>query len=282
MATALDTNTWVFLKQPEYKIEALAAFQRFRGLSLPWDDLIELQDATEFVAKASRSRKVVKLSAGQFGTPVDLFVKRYNLRTFLRLLLRTGRKTRAREEFDLGWKLIHLGIKTPRPVWLAEATGTLSRYSLLATEALSGADSVLTRWDDCADEAERFQLLETIGQFTRQLHEAGFYHDDYKANHLMLFPTQPVAPKSLYVIDLLGGRFTRLNKLFRSKNLYQMLRSFLPKHRKLNFTREHRHIFLRAYAGSEHETPTWSKWVDRVGHLKGRALVADASPAADA
>ena len=50
--------------------------------------------------KASRSRTVILLCAGQFGLPVQLCVKRYFLRSWLRLLLRAPRKTRAREEFE--------------------------------------------------------------------------------------------------------------------------------------------------------------------------------------
>ena len=270
---ALDTNNWVEFDQQGYRIRALAAFKRFRGLDIPWDTPSELEETAERVVKASRSRKVVKLAAGQFGLPVEVYVKRYNFKTWLRLLLRAGRKTRAGEEFDLGWRLMSKGIKTPRPVWLAEACGTLSPYSLLATEALPSAESAVERWQRCETEDQRGDLLSALGHFLGGIHDTGFYHDDFKAAHVLIFPDRPSLPKEFYLIDLLGGSFPpMLTRLRRAKNLYQILRSFLPKRKQLGFTDAHRALFLEAYAGSAMEARAWSKWVDRIGRIKGRKL----------
>ena len=233
-----------------YRIRALPPFRHLRGLDIPWEDSVELRRTVEFVAKASRSRKVVKLNAGQFGTPVELFIKRYNFKSWLKFVLRAGRKSRAREEFDLGWELLAKGIQTPRPVWLAEAKGTVSRFSMLATEALPEADSVLKRWRGCSSERQRAALLTQIGRFTGRLHDAGFYHDDYRAGHLLMLPGRPADYDEFYLIDLLGGRFLPvLTPLRRARNLYQMLCSFLPK-RTNGFPQEHRAVFLSAYCGS--------------------------------
>ena len=269
----LDTNSWVEFDQQGYRIRALGAFKSFRGLEIPWDEPEFLEMATERIVKASRSRKVVKLAAGQFGQPVEVYVKRYNFRTWLRLIFRTGRKTRAGEEFDIGWKLMEKGIKTPRPVWLAESKGAVSRFSVLATEALPSAESVLDRWLRCESDDERTALLTALGHFLGGLHDAGFYHDDLKAGHILIFPDRPSLPKEFYLIDLLGGSFPRvLSKLRRAKNLYQMIRSFIPKRKEFGFTDRHRAFFLEAYAGSAMEALEWSKWVNRVGHLKGRKI----------
>jgi tRNA A-37 threonylcarbamoyl transferase component Bud32 len=271
--TAQDTNNWVVFDADGYHVRALAPFKRFRGLEIPWDDMASLEEGTERVVKASRSRKVVKLAAGQYGLPVEVFVKRYNFRTWLRFIFRAGRKTRAREEFDIGWKLMAKGIRTPRPVWMAEADGAVSPYSLLATEALPGAESAQDRWLRCDTEKQRRELLIALGQFTGRMHDAGFYHDDYKAGHLLIFPDRPSHPREFFLIDLLGGSFpTVLTRVRRAKNLYQMIRSFLPKRKDFGFTKDHREIFLLAYSGNALETMTWSKWVDRVGRLKGRKL----------
>ena len=269
MGTVLDTKHWIACARAGYRIRTLAAFQRFRGLDMPWDDLEALMRSAEYVAKASRSRKVVRLAAGQFAAPVDLFVKRYNLRTLMRLLLHTGRQTRAREEFELGWKLIERGIKTPRPVWLAEAAGPLSRYSLLATEALAGFESALERWMRCTEQGQRIQLLEALGQFTGRMHAAGFYHDDYKARHLLVRSNRSSRASEFYVIDLLGGGFPlRLSSLARSRNLYQLLRTFNRAPTRLGFTPEHRQILLEAYSGSRKDAAFWSTWVNRAARIK--------------
>ncbi|MCY3024205.1 MAG: hypothetical protein NTW87_34955 [Planctomycetota bacterium] len=270
---SLDTNTWVELDASGYHIRALAPFKRFRGLEIPWDVPEDLIEDTERVVKMSRSRTVVKLAAGQYGLPVEVYVKRYYLRTWFRVLLRTGRKTRAREEFDLGWRLMAKGVKTPRPVWLAEAKGSVGPYSLLATEALPDVESAVERWLRCETERQRHELLTALGQFTGRLHDIGFYHDDYKAGHLLIFPERPSLPKELYLIDLLGGSFPPvLSRYRRAKNLYQMLRSFTPKRKNFGFTREHRDAFLMAYSGSTMDALAWAKWVTHIGRLKGRVI----------
>jgi len=271
---AEDTNSWVDFEQAGYRIRALAPFRRFRGLEIPWEQSdTEIDDATGGLVKASRSRKVVKLAAGQYGLPVEVFVKRYNFRTWLRYLLRTGRKSRAREEFDLGWRLMKKGIRTPRPVWMAESNGAIAEFSMLATEALPDAESAQERYVRCDSERHRRELLIALGQFTGRMHDIGFYHDDYKAAHLLMFPDRPSSPKEIYLIDLLGGSFPPvLTPLSRAKNLYQMLRSFVPKRKSFGFTHEHRDIFLLAYSGNALEATQWAKWIERIGRLKGRKI----------
>ena len=61
------TNTWVEFDQQGFRIRALAPFKRFRGLDIPWEHPDELEDSSERIVKTSRSRNVVKLSAGNFG-----------------------------------------------------------------------------------------------------------------------------------------------------------------------------------------------------------------------
>lgn len=271
---AFDAKNWLEFDQRGYHVRALAPFKKFRGLDIPWDQPIELEESTERIVKCSRSRKVIKLAAGHFAAPVEVYVKRYNFRSWYRWLLRAGRKTRAREEFDLGWALMHKGIRTPRPVWLAEASGALSQYSLLATEALPDCESAVQRWMRCEQEVERHELLVALGRFVGMIHDIGFYHDDFKAAHVLIFPHRPSLPQEFFLIDLLGGSFPPiLTSLRRAKNLYQIIRSFMPKRHDLGFTPEHRDVFLLAYAGGAPEDALdWSRWVTRVGRLKGRKL----------
>lgn len=268
-----DTNNWVEFDAGDYHIRALAPFRRFRGLDIPWDSSAALENETEYVAKATRSRIVVKLAAGHYGLPVEVYVKRYHLRTWLRVLLRSGRKSRAREEFDLGWRLMGKKVRTPRPVWLAEGRGAEQAYSLLATEALPGAESAVDRWVRCETEERRHEVLVALGQFTARLHDLGFYHDDYKAQHLLIFPDRSAVMQEFYLIDLLGGSFPpHLSRTRRARNLYQMIRSFNPKHCSYGFTHAHRDAFLLAYAGSAMEAAEWSRRVKRAGKRKGRVL----------
>ncbi|MCW8129313.1 MAG: hypothetical protein KIS92_02925 [Planctomycetota bacterium] len=264
---------WHSQERNGYRIRCLGPYQRFRGLDIPWDDADALATVTEFIAKSSRSRKVVKLAAGQFGTPIELYVKRYNFKTWYGPLLRVTRNSRAREEFDLGWKVMEAGIRTPRPVWLAEDLGTVSRYSLLATEAIPECENAMERWWRLETEAERCEMLLALGRFILMFHDRGFYHDDCKAGHFLILPHAPSSASEFFIIDLLGCSMTRsVSRLNRAKNLYQILRSFLPKKDDHGFTDAHKTVFLQAYGGSLAEAAKWSRWVDRVGKLKGRKL----------
>ena len=264
---------WHALRAAGYQIRCLGPFKRFRGLDIPWDDPVALPLWTERVAKSSRSRKVVKLAAGHFGTPIELYVKRYNFKTWYGPYLRAARKSRAREEFELGWKLMDAGIRTPRPVWLAEDASALPHYSLLATEAIPESENAIERWWRLEHEEERRELLLALGRFLLLLHERGFYHDDCKAGHILVLPRAPSNAGEFFIIDLLGCRMLKaLSKYRRAKNLYQILRSFLPHKGDHGFTSEHKAVFLQAYGGSLAEAAMWSHWVGRIGQMKGRKL----------
>lgn len=261
----LDKSTLLSFELDGYRITALPPFRKFRALDIPWDHDEMLADESERLAKSSGSRKVVHLAAGQYGLPVEVHVKRYNFKSLIRLVLRAGRKSRAREEFDLGWQLLAKKIKTPRPVFLAEALGAVAKYSLIATESIPEAESALERWKRCTNDRQRNELLAGIGQFTAVLHDAGFYHDDFKSGHLLILPGRPSSADEFHVIDLLGGAFpTVLTNARRASMLHQLANSFIPKKHSIGFRAEHRHAILKAYCGSESEAEIWERRVARV------------------
>ena len=268
-----DKSSLVKYEQDGYRITTLPPFLKFRGLDIPWDSMEDLSDEAECVNKYSASRKVVHLAAGQYGLPVEVHVKRYAIKSFLKRLLHTVRKSRAREVFDMGWKLLSKKIRTPRPVWLAEAKGAMARFSILATESLPGAESAYDRWLRCTNDRQRAELLTSIGQFTAMMHDAGFCHGDCKSTHLLIFPSRPSVPEEFYVIDLLGGGFPHvLSPLKRARNLFKLVRSFIPRQTDSGFSPEHRRTILKAYAGSEMEADVWENWVERIGRMKGQRV----------
>lgn len=262
---------WHLDQKGSYRIQCLPPYKRFRGTEIPWEHPVDLDETTEEVIKKTRSRKVVKLAAGQYGTPLELYVKRYNFKTWYGPYLRMARQSRAREEFELGWALMDAGIRTPRPVWLAEEVRTPSRYSLLATEAIPLAENALQRWHRLQDDQDRRDLVRAMGQYLYLMHERGFYHDDCKAAHMLIRLEAPSSPKEFFVIDLLGcGLKGRLTRMQRAKNLYQVMRHFHPRKQSIGFTKEYREELLVAYGGSRLDAEKWSDWVNRIGHLKGR------------
>jgi tRNA A-37 threonylcarbamoyl transferase component Bud32 len=268
-----DKKALVSFEQDGYRITTLPPFRNFRGLDIPWDSMEDLSDESECVNKYSASRKVVHLAAGQYGLPVEVHVKRYVIKTLFKALLHTVRKSRAREVFDMGWKLLSKKIRTPRPVWLAEAKGALSRSSILATESLAGAESAFDRWKRCTNDKQRAELLTAVGQFTGIMHDAGFCHADAKSTHLFIFPNRPSSADEFYIIDLLGGSFPRvLTPIKRAKNLFRLVRSFIPKQQDIGFLPEHRRAVVKAYAGSEVEADYWDNWVERIGRMKGQRV----------
>lgn len=264
-----DKSTLLEYEQDGYRITTLPPFRKFRGLDIPWENIDDLSEEAEVIEKFSGSRKVVHLAAGQYGLPVEIHAKRYAFKSTFKLLLSCVRKSRAREGFDLGWKLLSKNIKTPRPVWLAEAKGPFSRFSVLATESLPEAESAFERWNRCANDRQRAELLTAVGQFAAMMHDTGFCHGDCKSSHLLILPNRASSAEDFYIIDLLGGSFSRaLSPVARAKNLFKLIRSFIPKRQCVGFTPEHRRMILKAYGGSENDADYWDAWVEQIGKVK--------------
>lgn len=268
-----DKSTLLVIDQGCWRITTLPPFRQFRGLDIPWESIDDLSEESEFVEKYSDTRKVVHLAAGQYGLPVEVHVKRYAYKSSWKVFLSCVRKSRAREVFDLGWKLLSKKIKTPRPVWFAEARGPFKRYSVLANESIPEAESAFERWNRCINDRQRAELLTAVGQFVAILHDAGFCHNDCKASHLLILPNRPSSADEFHVIDLLGGSFSSgLSPVARARNLYKLIRSFIPKRQCAGFTADHRRMILKAYGGSENEADYWHIWVDQISRVKGQKV----------
>ena len=69
------------------------------------------------------------------------------------------------------------GIRTPRPVWLADALGPLPRYSILATEAIPESENVIQRWTRLDSEVERRELADNQPAWKALAHaDASLFH----------------------------------------------------------------------------------------------------------
>ncbi len=208
--------------------ECVPAYRELRVEALPWDDIDALASAAE-VVKASRSRKVVRITHVTGGESRDLYVKCYRFTDMARKLKYMLRASRARAEWETIRAVRALGVPTARGVLVAERrTGPLETESYLVTEAVteaSPADEVLAS----LARPERREALRCLGELVARLHAQGIYHDDLKTAHILLkngvFPPDRDL-SGLVLLDLhnaVVGRAVSLRQ--RATNLAQVIRS---------------------------------------------------------
>ncbi len=228
----------------------------------------------EWVTKYSASRKVVHLAAGQYGLPVEVHVKRYAIKTFLKALLHTVRKSRAREVFatwagDCFRKNQHAA---PGLAGRSERRAAALQHPRHGVASRRG--SAYDRWQRCTNDRQRRGLAHRPRPAHRHDGRRRFCHGSLpKSTHLPIFPSRPSVLEEFYIIDLLGGGFPHvLSPLKRARNLFKLVRSFIPRQTDSGFLPEHRRAILKAYAGSEMEADVWENWVERIGRMKGQRV----------
>jgi tRNA A-37 threonylcarbamoyl transferase component Bud32 len=161
----------------------------------------------------------------------------------------SGRKTRARQEWDNHLRLWALGIPAPIPV----AWGVEQDRSFFMSRALEGetADAFAARWPHLSHH-EREILSFRLATHLSRLHRRGYYHRDLYLCHVV------VVTNEVYLIDLQRlADGTRCPRHRRIKDLAALLYSSLD----LPFSRTDRLRFFKRYHGG-----------GRIGG-KGKALI---------
>lgn len=193
-------------------------------------------EAPSELLKSNSGRKVWRVAAGE----PALFVKR-----FPREMLRD----RARKEAELLAALERAGIPCPRLVAVARDPDG----SFLLTEEIPGSRTLSEALGDGGPSARR--LLGALGALARQLHDAGFEHQDFHAGNIL------VRGGGLFVIDVHRAERRRsMSPERRHEGLAFMAMSFSELRPLTDLVR-----FLRAYGLSRRED-----WIDVWKRLRRR------------
>jgi heptose I phosphotransferase len=161
----------------------------------------------EIVRRAGpRETRRLTLPAPAGGTEI-LYVKRHaapRWRDRIMPLLHFSRPIHgARNEWDAILRFIEMGIPTMTPV----AFGESGECSLLVTQGVPARCNLLEL--AASGEANWDELIPRVAEITRRMHAAGFHHQDFYLNHLLL--CEGAGPPEVRVIDL--GRARQRRKL---------------------------------------------------------------------
>ena len=172
----------------------LEGYQGLDLVAIPWDQLRHRSDPNHELAKASRTRRVVRLEYAPDGqAPRGVYVKRVLVRSWRKRLGCLFVPSKARHEWRAGHRLQALGFATPQPVLFAERwAGLWLRANYLATEELDGAASLRQALEGAATRDERRVLLGGLARWLWEVHAQGFYHDDCSTQHVFVgAPAEP-------------------------------------------------------------------------------------------
>ncbi len=184
--------------------------------------------------------------------PMRVAYKQYRPRSWWKSLCGLLRRSRARNAWNLGHRLLALGIPTARPLAICQPRGSwLFRTSYLATEWIEAAENLhLYGWRLAAQPLQHrlrsaARCAESLGCLVGRLHAQGIAHRDLKGANLLV--AQQGDRLSAWLIDVDGLRFPpRLSGRRRAANLAR-LAAGLGAHPWLTRTVSCR--FLRAYVG---------------------------------
>lgn len=225
IAAVSPIDTTLRLVRSGTHIECVPELRDLRIEELPWDNQVELASRAVIV-KHSTTRSVVRISHPRGTSGPDLYVKRYCFPELRRRIKAALGLSRARNEWRACRAVRARGVGAARPVLVAERRVGLFAYeSYLVTEAVGtstdAAQVVARNSGPGVDET-----LRRLGRVVGHLHRRGIYHDDLKANHILL--TNGCLPENaldgVILIDLyrcVVGRRPSLRR--RGVNLAQVL-----------------------------------------------------------
>lgn len=160
---------------------------------------------------AGRNRNI-RLELPVNGRTVAMMVKAFGRQAWLRDLRDARRGSKARRTYEAAVHLERHGAGTPAPIGYLERweDGRL-RESYYLAEFQDGAqtlrDALLRLYDDRPPQAARFVgLLECVAAGLRGMHEAGFLHNDFGAQNVLLRSTGAERWRDFMVVDLNRGR----------------------------------------------------------------------------
>ena len=197
---------------------------------IPWDaDRLLNAPGSERV-KGDPSRIVVRREVGTpAGGGAVAYFKCYRPRNGWVAFRQFWLPGKAVREYKLGHRCFERGIPTARPLACAEVRqGLAFKTGHLILEEIPEARSVREMMLHSGGEVSVNRLARLLGEWVARIHARGFYHDDFRCDHILLQRPEDGTP-SFSVIDLDGCKILgEMSPYRRVKNLAQLLRS-LPK-----------------------------------------------------
>jgi len=232
-------------------------YEQFDLGAIPWDDLRRAPEPNLRLAKASRTRRVVRLDFAPRGRPPrPVYAKRVSVRDWRKRLGCLFVGSKARHEWEAGFRLREKGIATALPVVYAELRrGPWLIENYLVTEAIADARPLRLELELLDSPSARCELLLQLAGWLSGVHHLGFYHDDCSTQHIFVSPLSgppPEGQRRFWFIDLDNSRFygATVPWRLRVKNLFQLLRSVPAQWA----SRDERLYFVEAYLEATAET----------------------------
>ena len=194
-----------------YAGELALAYRSPRLLALLADLPALLAAPAARTLAAGRNRNI-RIELPVDGGSVAVMVKAFGVQHWLRDLRDRRRGSKARRTWQAAAHLAARGAGTPRPIgYLERWEGTRLRESYYLAECQDGAvtlrDALLELFDGRPPLAAGFvRLLQCVADGARRMHDAGFLHNDFGNQNVLLAPAGPSAWRDFMVVDLNRGR----------------------------------------------------------------------------
>lgn len=205
----------------------------------------------------SGQRKMLHALRLAGGADPDHLLKAYTYR-FLPGLLRAFRPSKSRRELRLAVATAARGLPVPIPTAAGERRrlGRLQACFLLVPILRDVIDLRRLWFDEAPAPARRRRLARGLGAFSRRVHEAGLFQDDFAPNNFLV---RGGAEPEFLLVDFERARLLR--RLGRARRRWMLAK--LSRHMD-DATAAERMRFLRAYTGDDRdEARRW--WRDLEG-----------------
>lgn len=180
---------------------------------------------SSIAVKWSEGRTVDVVEFDRGGRRQSLYLKRDDLRSrrsWKKVVRQIWARSRARTSWDAARYLTHVGIRTPRPVFVAERwSGPFLREAVFAAEPDLSVSHAKAAAAPAASTDKRF-LASSLGRAVGELHRAGISHGDCKPTNFIVH-----ADGEILVTDLENAAVReRLSPRRKRRDLDRLLRGF--------------------------------------------------------
>jgi hypothetical protein len=205
------------------------------------------------IVKDQKKIKVGRLTVTIAGSPLSVYVKRYNAFSMRYKVVSTFVRSGARRALSGAAILSSKNIQTAKPVAAVErrVRGVLTG-SFFISEEVAGGATVDVYWRETLRPIagkggfwRRRRFLGALAGLFHRLHEQSIYHDDLKDANILAVPNGVEAAESFFLLDFEGVRSrSPLSERRRIKNLMQLERTLGRHLRPVD-----RLVFLKSYLG---------------------------------